>query len=506
MKVFAYFTFLFIYCSTASAWSLIPQTRDIGYSCEIFPSTSQNRLPNKPFTIHIHDGQHVLIFTDDYNFYGYTQNKSGRNFTSSLSQPRIASNGEEYDTSNIINVLGSNITWWSSIIGYGDAQEAVGKCKKLKIEDRFADHNIVPKTHKDTFVTQPCTRNSGQCDLGDLCKLAVKQVDGVTSWNTSNDYYRFAIAAKSRNALCGTSPPKPPKNKPAQQPESNPKYSVEPSSSKRTIKTCGNSPIQCTVSNLCRRATTGGNSNKAWSNAKRDRHHVIYAQSQGLACGTEQPPKRTNAIPQSIIGSGTGFAVSGNGDVVTNHHVVKGCDTIKTTVNNRLISLSLVNVDTQNDIALLNSQSIHLPALPFENSAIYPLQDVIAAGYPLIQQLGTSLKFTKGVISSLSGMGKRHSEFQLDAAIQPGNSGGPVVDTETGNVLGMAVAKLAVSQKQIEKGFIPEGTNFAIKASVIRSFLEANNVQFKTGDTLSRKRQELARDLTRSVLLLSCWK
>jgi S1-C subfamily serine protease len=225
-----------------------------------------------------------------------------------------------------------------------------------------------------------------------------------------------------------------------------------------------------------------------------------------LACGTEQPPKRTNAIPQSIIGSGTGFAVSGNGDIVTNHHVVKGCDTIKTTVNNRLISLSLVNVDTQNDIALLNSQSIHLPALPFENSAIYPLQDVIAAGYPLIQQLGTSLKFTKGVISSLSGMGKRHSEFQLDAAIQPGNSGGPVVDTHTGNVLGMAVAKLAVSQKQIEKGFIPEGTNFAIKASVIRSFLEANNVQLEIGDTLSRKRQEVARDLTESVLLLTCWK
>lgn len=502
MKVVAYFAFFFIYCSTASAWSLVPQTRDIGYSCQIFPSTSQNRLPNKPFTIHIHDELHVLILTDDYDLFGYTQNKSGRNFTSSLRQSRIALNGEEYSTSNIINITGSNITWSSSVTGYGYTQEASGKCKKLKINDRFANHNIVPKTHKDTFVTEPCTRNSGQCDLSDLCKLAVKQADGVTSWNTSNDHYRYAIAAKSRNALCGTSSPK---IKPIQQPESKPKYSVEPSSSKPTIKTCANAPAECSVRDLCRIATTEINSKKAWSSSQRDRAHVIYAQSQGLTCGTAKP-KKARTIAQSIISSGTGFVVSDNGHVVTNHHVVKGCDTIKATVNNRRIDLSLVSVDTQNDIALLNGESIRLSPLPFENSPIYPLQGVIAAGYPLIQQLGTSLKFTEGVISSLSGMGNRHSEFQLDAAIQPGNSGGPVVDTYTGNILGMAVAKLAVSQKHIEEGFIPEGTNFAIKASVIRSFLDANNVQFKTGNTLSKKRQEVARDLTESVLLLTCWK
>ncbi len=507
MKVAVCFVFLCIYCSAASAWSLVPQTRDIGYSCQIFPNISQNRLSKKPFTIHIHDELRVFVFSDDYELSGYTQNKSGRNFTSSFGQYRLTLNGEKYKTSNIIKIKGNNVDWSSSVIGYGDNQKASGTCKKLKIDDKFEDHNRAVETHKDTFVTKPCTRNSGQCDLGALCKLAVKQIDGVTSWNTSNDYYRYAIAAKSRNALCGTAPPEPPKNKPAQQPKDKPSYTVEPSNSKPTIKTCDNSPEECSVSLLCRRATTGGDSNKAWSGARLDRAHLIYAQSQGLTCGTaQQSPKREKAIAQKVIGSGTGFVISSNGDIVTNHHVVKGCETIKATVKSKLVTLSLVNFDKQNDIALLNSESIRIPPLPFEKTPIYPLQDVIAAGYPLIQQLGTSLKYTKGVISSLSGMGNRHSEFQLDAAIQPGNSGGPVVDAYTGNILGMAVAKLTVSQKQIENGFIPEGTNFAIKASVIRSFLDANSVKFETAEAVSRERRAVAQDLNESVLLLTCWK
>ena len=70
------------------------------------------------------------------------------------------------------------------------------------------------------------------------------------------------------------------------------------------------------------------------------------------------------------------------------------------------------------------------------------LQDVIVAGYPLTDALGDSLKATKGIVSALTGIQKNFSQIQIDAAIQPGNSGGPIVE-ENGNVIGVAVAGLS---------------------------------------------------------------
>ena len=62
------------------------------------------------------------------------------------------------------------------------------------------------------------------------------------------------------------------------------------------------------------------------------------------------------------------------------------------------------------------------------------------AGYPFGRKISGSVKVTKGIVSSLTGAGNNFSNIQIDAAINPGNSGGPIIDAESGNVIGVTVA------------------------------------------------------------------
>ena len=69
------------------------------------------------------------------------------------------------------------------------------------------------------------------------------------------------------------------------------------------------------------------------------------------------------------------------------------------------------------------------------------MQEIYVAGYPFGGQVSSSIQVTKGIVSSLAGIANNISNIQIDAALQPGNSGGPILD-EQGNVIGVAVAKL----------------------------------------------------------------
>ena len=71
----------------------------------------------------------------------------------------------------------------------------------------------------------------------------------------------------------------------------------------------------------------------------------------------------------------------------------------------------------------------------------FPLQDIIVAGYPFGDRVSSTLKFTQGIVSSIAGLSNDYSQIQIDAALQPGNSGGPIMD-EFGNIVAVAVAKL----------------------------------------------------------------
>ena len=73
------------------------------------------------------------------------------------------------------------------------------------------------------------------------------------------------------------------------------------------------------------------------------------------------------------------------------------------------------------------------------------MEDIIVAGFPFGNKVSSSIKFTRGIVSSLTGVGDNYSQIQIDAALQPGNSGGPIMDY-MGNIVGVAVAKLSLKK------------------------------------------------------------
>ena len=128
----------------------------------------------------------------------------------------------------------------------------------------------------------------------------------------------------------------------------------------------------------------------------------------------------------------------------------------------------------------------------------------LVAGFPFGEKVSSTLKFTEGVISSIAGLGDDYSQIQIDAALQPGNSGGPILD-EYGNVVAVAVAKLSLKKILKDFGVVPENTNFGVKASAVRNLMEGNGVSFKSPNTEVISKRKLSRVATDGTVYLTCW-
>ena len=168
-------------------------------------------------------------------------------------------------------------------------------------------------------------------------------------------------------------------------------------------------------------------------------------------------------------GSGTAFFVDGKGHIVTNYHVVEHSnDECKIIHNNDEYNAKIIAKDKKLDLALLKTTVKNKNFVRISSKAPSKLQRIIVAGYPHGKNLSDDLKFTSGIISALKGHEDNTSQIQIDAALNPGNSGGPIVDEESGNLVAVAVAAY--------KGEMTEGINFGIKASQVKDFLESNKI------------------------------
>ena len=173
---------------------------------------------------------------------------------------------------------------------------------------------------------------------------------------------------------------------------------------------------------------------------------------------------------------GTGFYVSEKGHVMTNHHVIDGCTDITVThIGAPPIRARLVASDSTNDLAVLSTDVPTKVAPPMTMRARVG-EAVFAYGFPLNGILATSGNFTIGNVTATAGMGDDTSRIQISVPVQPGNSGGPLVD-QYGNVVGIIVSKLNALKLASVTSDLAQNVNFAIKTTIALNFLEANGIE-----------------------------
>lgn len=171
-------------------------------------------------------------------------------------------------------------------------------------------------------------------------------------------------------------------------------------------------------------------------------------------------------------GSGTGFAITEDGFLVTNHHVVKGAAQIRVLTREGVVPATVVKVDPANDLALLKVNGRLAPLAVTSSRAVRLGSTVATVGFPNVGLQGFAPKLAKGEIAALSGAQDDPRFFQISVPIQPGNSGGALVD-ERGNVVGVVASKLAAQAALAASGVLPENVNYAVRSTLLLSFLES---------------------------------
>ena len=209
---------------------------------------------------------------------------------------------------------------------------------------------------------------------------------------------------------------------------------------------------------------------------------------------------KEDALPAS---SGSGFAITSDGYIITNYHVIEGCNNVEIIDKGQTIPATVISFDISNDLALLKSDFKPLHSFPLSRKNPYTLMEIYVAGYPFGYDISTPVKITRGIISSLAGIGNNFSRVQIDAAIQPGNSGGPIIN-DKGNVVGVAVSKLDLEIMMEDYGVVPEGTNFGIKSNVVINFLESNNINLIDVNTKELSKERLGKTITDGTYYISC--
>jgi S1-C subfamily serine protease len=176
--------------------------------------------------------------------------------------------------------------------------------------------------------------------------------------------------------------------------------------------------------------------------------------------------------------SGTGFFITSDGLILTNRHVAKGSKTLNIELaGGEKVAGEIVAIDDQYDLALIRlvdrNRKVPFIRLSPEDSPAEGA-DCVVMGFPMVDQLGFDLKITRGVVSSSAQDQGNGADVLTDAKVNPGNSGGPVVDN-FGNVMAI------VSMKSLTTGDY-DSYGIGISAGHIREFLQRNHVHLPIGE------------------------
>lgn len=235
----------------------------------------------------------------------------------------------------------------------------------------------------------------------------------------------------------------------------------------------------CWTSDACWSASDDGFGVRVWPNN-------FYEYNKQYGGGDEDI---ISSETESNLSYGTGFLINKNGDIVTNDHVIDNCEEIFFYNNNVKSLLSVKSKDKNKDLAVVKSNSIKSDNIFLNFDDPIQTEEIIVYGFPFGDVISSQVKATRGIVSATVGFGNDSSTFQVDAAISPGNSGGPIVNKD-GNLVGVVFA--TTDKKLFEEyfGTAPENMNFGIKLSTLKTFLDTYNIKYFTSNKKNNVAQE----------------
>ncbi len=193
------------------------------------------------------------------------------------------------------------------------------------------------------------------------------------------------------------------------------------------------------------------------------------------------------------ISSGTGFALTSNGLIVTCNHVIEGANKINVRGINgnfdELYSAKLIKSDKNNDLAIIqvdNTKFNTLGNIPYmiKSNPASTGENVFVLGYPLRASMGNEIKLTNGIVSSKTGYQGDVTSYQISAPVQPGNSGGPTFNND-GNLIGIINAKHSGA----------ENVSYAVKVNYLLNLIASLEPKPKTQSVSSLKGKTLSQQV-----------
>ena len=246
-----------------------------------------------------------------------------------------------------------------------------------------------------------------------------------------------------------------------------------------------------------------------WVGADRDRPQPAPVVAPATPIVPAPSPKPSTAAPMPApgerIGTGSAWRVA-ESVYVTGLHVVEACGAVRLGNGSQARSATVLGRDKAADLAVLRSELPTDNSLSLREAAPRAAEPVLVAGFPLQNVLASGPQVSTGIVTALAGIRDDASRIQISAPIQPGNSGGPVLDRE-GLVLGVAASTLGTLAATIATGTVPQNVNFAIRVDRVAALLRRLDIQLSTMATTSpMTTEEVAARAMSSVVLVECLK
>jgi D-alanyl-D-alanine carboxypeptidase len=221
----------------------------------------------------------------------------------------------------------------------------------------------------------------------------------------------------------------------------------------------------------------------------------------------EETSVPTAPAQQKTAPVGTGFAINSAGVFLTNYHVIKGCSSIRVRTDAVGKDALIIAIDERNDLVVLRVRGATVsPATFRDGKGIRPGDGAVALGFPYAGLLASTPQVTPGAVSALAGLLDDSRYLQFTAPVQPGSSGGPLLDL-SGNVVGVVTGRINELAVAEATGSLPQNINFAIKSGIVREFLDANRVAYLNASSDTKlDPADVAERATKSTVLVECSK